>query len=292
MNAWEEGDTIFADVMEYPVAPLFPNADGSPCRERAVARLVRWTFDLAGDSNTDQAPAARRPGRRIPALRRAPRGPRPTGTAGSRPTPGRKREVALRLHRPCRSADRQARRPTRSRPAMRRASRSSCRARRTRRRATAGWSRWSIAAPRTAATSWCSTPRTIAAGPIGRRQTAAPRPLRLPRQLAAGVDGVSATPFSRCRGCLDGPSTERYLFVHDLFQSAVTEHRHEPEPDRSPPSIPAIAPRRSPSTSLPRSFGAGAALRPTYPAGSNPSGARTSTTAGRGTRRPSRSRPR
>src|SRR5271166_5911417 len=29
MNAWEEGDTIFADVMEYPVAPLFPNADGS-----------------------------------------------------------------------------------------------------------------------------------------------------------------------------------------------------------------------------------------------------------------------
>ena len=51
MNAWEEGETIFADVMEYPVAPLFPNADGSS-RERASARLVRWTFDLAAASDT------------------------------------------------------------------------------------------------------------------------------------------------------------------------------------------------------------------------------------------------
>jgi len=51
MNAWEEGDKIFADVMEYPAAPLFPNADGS-MGERAAARLVRWTFDLASDSNT------------------------------------------------------------------------------------------------------------------------------------------------------------------------------------------------------------------------------------------------
>jgi carotenoid cleavage dioxygenase len=51
MNAWEEGDTILADVMEYPVAPLFPNADGS-MPKRASARLVRWTFDLAGASDT------------------------------------------------------------------------------------------------------------------------------------------------------------------------------------------------------------------------------------------------
>jgi carotenoid cleavage dioxygenase-like enzyme len=50
MNAWEEGSTIHADVMEYPVAPLFPNADGSP-GARTSARLVRWTFDLAGASN-------------------------------------------------------------------------------------------------------------------------------------------------------------------------------------------------------------------------------------------------
>ena len=64
MNAWEEGDKIFADVMEYPVAPLFPNADGS-MPERASARLVRWTFDLAGDVEHDQARAARRPGGRV-----------------------------------------------------------------------------------------------------------------------------------------------------------------------------------------------------------------------------------
>ena len=51
MNAWEEGETIVADVMEYPVAPLFPNADGST-PEHTPARLVRWTFDLAANSDT------------------------------------------------------------------------------------------------------------------------------------------------------------------------------------------------------------------------------------------------
>jgi carotenoid cleavage dioxygenase len=50
MNAFEEGNLIHADVMEYPVAPLFPNADGSRGHDTA-ARLVRWTFDLAGASN-------------------------------------------------------------------------------------------------------------------------------------------------------------------------------------------------------------------------------------------------
>ena len=34
MNAWEEGETIFADVMEYPVAPLFP----APTARRPSAR--------------------------------------------------------------------------------------------------------------------------------------------------------------------------------------------------------------------------------------------------------------
>jgi carotenoid cleavage dioxygenase len=51
MNAWEEGDKIFADVMEYPEAPLFPKVDGTPTGGRG-ARLVRWTFDLADNSNT------------------------------------------------------------------------------------------------------------------------------------------------------------------------------------------------------------------------------------------------
>jgi carotenoid cleavage dioxygenase len=50
MNAWEDGDVIHADVMEYPTAPLFPNVDGSP-GQASKARLVRWTFDLAAPSN-------------------------------------------------------------------------------------------------------------------------------------------------------------------------------------------------------------------------------------------------
>jgi carotenoid cleavage dioxygenase-like enzyme len=50
LNAWEEGDKLYADVMRYDVAPLFPNADGSP-GQKTAARLVRWTFDLAGNSD-------------------------------------------------------------------------------------------------------------------------------------------------------------------------------------------------------------------------------------------------
>jgi carotenoid cleavage dioxygenase len=51
MNAWEEGERLFADVMEYPHAPLFPNPDGSRGAP-AGARLTRWTFDLAGSGDT------------------------------------------------------------------------------------------------------------------------------------------------------------------------------------------------------------------------------------------------
>ena len=52
LNAWEEGSKIIADVMQYEAAPLFPNPDGTPGDPaKAVARLCRWTFDLAG--NTD-----------------------------------------------------------------------------------------------------------------------------------------------------------------------------------------------------------------------------------------------
>jgi carotenoid cleavage dioxygenase len=50
MNAWEEGDRIFADVMQYERAPLFPNPDGSG-GAAAAARLCRWTFDLSAPSN-------------------------------------------------------------------------------------------------------------------------------------------------------------------------------------------------------------------------------------------------
>ena len=53
MNAWEEDGRIVADVMQFEEAPLFPHPDGSPTNpEKSRARLCRWTFDLAG--NTDR----------------------------------------------------------------------------------------------------------------------------------------------------------------------------------------------------------------------------------------------
>jgi carotenoid cleavage dioxygenase-like enzyme len=52
LNAWEDGDRILADVMQFEQAPLFPHPDGSPTDpQKSRARLSRWTFDLAG--NTD-----------------------------------------------------------------------------------------------------------------------------------------------------------------------------------------------------------------------------------------------
>jgi carotenoid cleavage dioxygenase len=52
MNAHEDGDKIVADVMQYEAAPLFPDTDGKPGDpDKSVARLTRWTFDLA--ANTD-----------------------------------------------------------------------------------------------------------------------------------------------------------------------------------------------------------------------------------------------
>lgn len=50
LNSWEEGDKIYCDVMRYDVAPLFPKVDGSR-GDKAAARLFRWTFDLAGNSD-------------------------------------------------------------------------------------------------------------------------------------------------------------------------------------------------------------------------------------------------
>ena len=50
LNSWEDGDKLHCDVMRYNVAPLFPKADGSP-GDKAAAKLVRWTFDLAGNSD-------------------------------------------------------------------------------------------------------------------------------------------------------------------------------------------------------------------------------------------------
>ncbi len=55
MNAWEDGNRIIADVMQFEEAPLFPHPDGRRTDpEKSRARHCRWTFDLAG--NTDRFP--------------------------------------------------------------------------------------------------------------------------------------------------------------------------------------------------------------------------------------------
>jgi carotenoid cleavage dioxygenase-like enzyme len=53
MNAWEDGTAIIADVMQFEEAPLFNHPSGLPTDpKKSRARLCRWTFDLAG--NTDR----------------------------------------------------------------------------------------------------------------------------------------------------------------------------------------------------------------------------------------------
>ncbi|WP_437575121.1 carotenoid oxygenase family protein [Sorangium sp. So ce887] len=51
MNAWEEGDTLYADLMEFPRAPLIPGVDGQ-LGAYPAARFVRWRIDLSGATNT------------------------------------------------------------------------------------------------------------------------------------------------------------------------------------------------------------------------------------------------
>ena len=128
MNAWEEGDTIFADVMEYPVAPLFPNADGSP-PERRVRAAGALDLRSRGDVEHHQARAARRSRRRVSALRRAPRGPGLPARLVRRHHPPQASAAALRHHRPHRPEDGTTDRLICSLRATRRASRCSCRAR-------------------------------------------------------------------------------------------------------------------------------------------------------------------
>ena len=52
MNAWEDGQRIIADVMQFAEPPLFPYPDGRPTDPaKSKARLCRWTFDLSGGTD-------------------------------------------------------------------------------------------------------------------------------------------------------------------------------------------------------------------------------------------------
>ena len=53
MNAWNDGNTIIAYVMQSDVAPGLPDADGKPGDPaKMAARLCRWTFDLQGEGTS------------------------------------------------------------------------------------------------------------------------------------------------------------------------------------------------------------------------------------------------
>jgi len=47
LNAWNEGTNITFDAIDFPVAPNFPNVDGSiPAYDDAQGKLTRWTLDV------------------------------------------------------------------------------------------------------------------------------------------------------------------------------------------------------------------------------------------------------
>ena len=53
MNAYEDGDKIIADMMQFEEAPMFPHLDGSrPDLKKGEARLNRWEIDLSSNSGS------------------------------------------------------------------------------------------------------------------------------------------------------------------------------------------------------------------------------------------------
>lgn len=46
MNAWEQDDCLYMDVMQFDAPPNFPWPDGRPVEDAGHARLCRWTLDL------------------------------------------------------------------------------------------------------------------------------------------------------------------------------------------------------------------------------------------------------
>lgn len=52
MNAWEDAGSLFADVIQFANAPLFPKPDGSAVSDiPPPSQLVRWQFDMASESH-------------------------------------------------------------------------------------------------------------------------------------------------------------------------------------------------------------------------------------------------
>ena len=166
MNAWEEGDLIVADVMQREAPALFPAADGKPIApEKQIARLARWTFNMADGSDSFTRVYLDDLQARVPAHRRPPRRARQRAQLvcrGHRAGQPEARSTAspMSTTRPaCASS-------TSCRAAMPRPSRCSCRARPMQPKATAGcWQRCG-ARRRTAAISRCSDATEVDRGPV------------------------------------------------------------------------------------------------------------------------------
>ena len=167
MNAWEEGDRIIADVMQFEEAPLFTHPDGSPTDPDKVARpLLPLDLRSRRQNRPLHANLSRRPHRRIPAHRRPPRRPRQPSTAGT-PAP----IPICRCSARCPASSMSTARASGSAiiccpPATPFPSRCSSSAARMPPKATAGCWRWSGARARTAAISPCSTRTDVEAGPV------------------------------------------------------------------------------------------------------------------------------
>ena len=104
MNAWEEGNRIIADVMQFEEAPLFTHPDGSKTDPAKVARaLLPLDLRPRGQYRPLHANLSRRRlDRRIPAHRRSPRRPQEQPWL-VRLRQSRSADVRRALrHRPCR----------------------------------------------------------------------------------------------------------------------------------------------------------------------------------------------
>jgi carotenoid cleavage dioxygenase len=105
LNSWEEGDKIYCDVMRYNVAPLFPNADGTPARRPPLG----WCAGRSTCRRVRRHPGnpAGRPGRRVPAGRSAGRDAQAPPRLVRRRSDRQRHDPPVR-HRPPRPSDRQA----------------------------------------------------------------------------------------------------------------------------------------------------------------------------------------
>ena len=150
MNAWSDGERVVADVCRYARVPLFDDGKREEGMQDLSAKLTRWTLDLASGDGQGGAPSTTPPASSRASTSGAPGCATATATRRG-PRPGRASAPAsTRSSTTTSTPERVA--CTGCRRATSWASRSSCRAPPTRRRATASCSPSSTAAPSGAAT--------------------------------------------------------------------------------------------------------------------------------------------